>query len=185
MSGIQMSTKNPNPKDYGNHHGHVAMGILIVALLFQAAPPLSAQSANAVPVPSQFATARTVFLASGSAPGSGTHEVLIARMVYSSFYRSLSTAGRYHLVSAPADADLSMVISADSLNEPSLQLDIYDIKTHTLLWTLDEPLLGAFREKTFQKNIDKTVAALMNDLKSLASGEVPGGPATAPNVDKK
>ncbi|MGH9617016.1 MAG: hypothetical protein ACRD28_09775, partial [Acidobacteriaceae bacterium] len=181
---MQMGT--PHSKSYCKHSAHAALCVLVAALFLQAALPLSAQSANAVPVPAQFATAHTVFLASGAAPGAGGKEVLIAQMVYSSFYKSLSAAGRYRLVSTPDDAELSMVISTqtamsdvmkgDSVDESYLRLEIFDVRTHSLLWTIDEPLNGAFREKTFQKNVDKSVAAIMSDLNSLASGAVPGKP---------
>jgi len=157
---------------------------LSIAVLMLAALPLCAQVPAAVPVPSQFATAHTAFLASGSAPGSGRNERFIAQVVYSSVYKSLSTAGHYHLVSAPADAELSMVVSTqshvsdvmggDSPFEALLRLEIYDVKTHTLLWALDEQINSMFREKTFQKNVDQSVAALMVDLNALASGSVPG-----------
>lgn len=183
---MTIQTVTPRSQGYRKRSAHAAMGVLVAALLVQTALPLSAQPTSAVPVPAQFATAHTVFLASGAAPGTGGKEVLIAQMVYSTFYRSLSAAGRYRLVSAPADAELSMAISTqdaisgvmqgDSVDELFLRLEIFDVKTHTLLWVLDEPLNGAFREDTFQKNVDKSVAALMSDLNSLASGAVPDKP---------
>lgn len=162
--------------------------IAIIALnLCMACTRLHAQSADAVTVPSQFATAHTAFLASGSAPGVGGRETLIAQMVYSSLFKSLSSAGQYHLVRTPADAEFSMIISANaqvstvlngsSIDAAYLRLEVYDVKTHTLLWALDEPIQGAFREKTFQKNVDESVALLTNDLKQLASGDVPADAA--------
>jgi len=157
--------------------------ILAIAILLLAALPLSAQTPAAIPVPAQFTTAHTVFLASGSAPGSGRDEPVIAQMAYSSVYKSLSTSGRYQLVSTPADAELSMVVSTQSrISDVSrgtstdtffLRFEIYDVKTHTLLWALGEPINGTFRVKTFQKNVDLSVVLLMVDLKSLASGKIP------------
>jgi hypothetical protein len=156
----------------------ISLGMLISSM------SLLAQSPGTVPVPSQLATAHTAFLASGSAPGAGRYEPLIAQMVYTSFYKSLSAAGQYHLVGGPADAELSMVISSQShvsavtngssFDANFIRLEIYDIKTHTLLWAIDEPLEGAYREKTFQKNVDKSIAALISDLKTLAGGALPG-----------
>ena len=164
--------------------------IAIISLsLFMACIKLDAQSADAVPVPSQFATAQTAFLASASAPGVGGRETLIAQIIYSSLYKSLSSGGQYRLVSAPADSELSMIISAhahvssvvngSSFDATYLRLEVYDVKTHTLLWALDEPIQGAFRQKTFQKNVDKSIASLNNDLKQLASGAVPGDAASS------
>jgi hypothetical protein len=150
---------------------------------------VSAQSPSPIPAPSQFATAHTAFLASGSAPAAGARQALVAEMVYSSLYRSLSASGQYHLLAAPADAELSMIISTEmfvsdatngsSIPYPYLRLEIYDTKTHALLWALDEPLQGAFREKTFEKNVDEAVASLAADLKTLAAGSIPGDPSTA------
>jgi len=167
-----------------SHRRAPIKSILTVAMLLIAALPLTAQAPAAVPVPSQFATANTVFLASGSAPGRGENEPIIAQMVYRSVYKSMSATGRYKLVSTPADAEISMVISTQSrisslLNGTPiyaifLYLEIYDIKTHTLIWVLDEPVEGASREKTFQKNVDQSVAALMVDLNALADGKIPG-----------
>jgi hypothetical protein len=107
-------------------------------------------------------------------------------MMYSSFSQSLSAMGKFRVVAAPADAQLSMVLSAqtfvsDAMNgtssaAPYLRLEIFDTRTHTLLWTLDEPIKGAFREKALQKNVDDSVAALISDLKTLANGTIPGDP---------
>lgn len=143
------------------------------------------------PVPTQLATVRTIFLASGAAPGGG-HETAIAQIVYSSTYHALSAAGRYHLAGTPAEAELSMIVSTqsssnvfngDSIGGPFIRLEIYDIKTHTLLWALDEPVNGAFREKTFQKNVGESIAKLMDDLKTLASGTIPGDLTTNPKPE--
>jgi len=166
---------------------------LIALIMLISSMNLSAQTLAPIPAPSQFATARTAFLASGSAPAAGPRQALVTQMVYSSFYRSFSAMGKYRLVTAPADAELSMVLSTDSFvsdttngnsfASPYLRLEIYDTKTHTLLWTLDEPIEGAFREKTFQRNIDDSVAALIGDLKTLASGNIPADPVTNPRPE--
>jgi hypothetical protein len=163
--------------------------IALVVLLISSIS-LHAQAPVAIAVPSQFATARTAFLGSGPTPAAGLRQTAVAQVVYSTFYRSLSAVGQYRLVSAPADAELSMVLSTDSFmpnsvsggftSEPYLRLETYDTKTHSLLWTLDEPLNGYLAAKTLQQNVDQTVAALINDLKTLASGSVPGDPAAAP-----
>ena len=140
-------------------------------------------------VPSQFATAHTVFLASAGAPGSGAHEKQIAEIVYTTFYKALSSTGHYQLVENPSNADLAMNISTQSrisdvtngssADSAYLRLEIYDVKTHMLLWTINEDVQGAFREKTFEHNVDATIAALMDDLNTLANGNLPGdtGPA--------
>jgi hypothetical protein len=126
---------------------------------------VSAQSSSAVPVPSQFATAHTVFLASACAPGF-SDEKATAGAIYATVYQSLAASGRYRLVAVPADADLSMVLT---IRESVLGLEIYDVKTHTLLWVLDEPVwLPTI------KNMQASAELFINDLNTLASNKMPG-----------
>ena len=70
--------------------------------------------------------------------------------------------GRYELVASPADADLVFELRftapiADfgktAIYEPQLGLSIFDTKTHFVLWTLTEPVQGAFRKATWEKNV--------------------------------
>jgi hypothetical protein len=153
---------------------------LALAIALALTPMAHAQTA-AAPVPSQFATAQTVFLASAGAPVGGTKEKLMVNMVYSGMYDALTSLKQYRLVTAPADADLSMEVSVvvavgavnGTFNNVVLRLVVRDTKTHALLWTLDEPLDGAFREKTFQRNVDSAATKITADLKSLAEGKEP------------
>jgi len=130
-----------------------------------------------VPVPSQFASAQTVFLANASAPGY-PNEKATAAALYTSVYQLLASSGRYRPVAAPADADLSMVLTLHgdmSPHEPVfLSLQIYDVKTHTLLWVLDEPIEAAALTKTLVKNAQAGASLLIGDLNTLASGKLPG-----------
>jgi hypothetical protein len=52
--------------------------------------------------------------------------------------------------------------------EPQFGLRILDAKTHFLLWSLSEPVEGAFRKATWIKNFDQGLGALMDDLKKLS-----------------
>jgi hypothetical protein len=150
--------------------------------------PLFVRAQTGVPVPSQLSTAHTAFLASGAASAGGARQSLIAQMIYTSTYKALVADGQYRLAAAPSQAELSMIVSTDmaysdvtngsSIAFPFLRLDIYDTATHSLLWTLEEPVRGAWREKSFQKNIDDAVALLVSDLKTLAAGSIPGNPTT-------
>ena len=165
--------------------------LAIAVSLFCATTALSAQTL----VPSQFATAHTVFFASGGAPGSGGHEKQIAEIVYTTFYKALSAVGRYQLVENPSSADLAMNISAQSrisdvtngssTDSAYLRLEIYDVKTHMLIWTINEDVQGAFREKTFQRNVDTAVTALIDDLNTLANGNLPGDTSPAQSQPAK
>ncbi|WP_188758607.1 hypothetical protein [Edaphobacter acidisoli] len=139
------------------------------------------QSAGQVPVPSQFATAHNIFLAAGGAPALGNRAKLATNMSYDSMYHALETLTQYHLVANPASSDLAMETSihvavgnaGNQFNSVSLRLVVRDTKTQTLLWILDEPLDGAFREKTFQKNLDDAASHLAQDLKVLSEGREP------------
>lgn len=84
--------------------------------------------------------------------------------------------GRYELVGSPADADLVFEISfaaplvaADKLSTfaPYLRLEILDAKTHFLLWTIVEPVEGAYRKATWGKNFNTGVTNLVSDLKNI------------------
>jgi hypothetical protein len=144
---------------------------------------LFAQSPPPVPVPSQFATAKTAFLASAGSSAVSIREKDVSSMIYTSMYRFLASAKMYQLTTAPADAELSMALSLESVvtsvtNGSSfgytfIRLSVVDTKTHSLLWNIDEPINGAFREKTFLKNVDDATSRVMADLKSLASGKIP------------
>ena len=153
------------------HNSHrFSLPSIATAILLLAALRLSAQTPTAIPVPSQFATAHTIFLASASAPGY-SDEKATAAAIYTSVYQSLAVSGRYRLVTAPADADLSMVLT---IRKSVLSLEIYNVKTHTLLWVLDEPLRVATLEKTFVKNAQASALLFVDDLNTLASGKLPG-----------
>lgn len=151
---------------------------LALSIALALAPMAHAQTAA---VPSQFATAQTVFLGAAGASSGGTKEKLMVNMVYSGMYDALTSLKQYRIVTAPADADLSMEVSAvvtvgavnGTFNSVVLRLVVRDTKTHALLWTIDEPLNGAFREKTFQRNVDSAAKEIAADLKSLAEGKEP------------
>jgi hypothetical protein len=47
-------------------------------------------------------------------------------------------------------------------------LTIVDRNSHFALWSLTEPVQGAFRKATWLKNFDQSLGNLMDDLKKLA-----------------
>jgi hypothetical protein len=154
-----------------------------LALLLAAGTAIFAQAAPPVPVPSQFATAKTAFLASAGSAAVSAREKDAVSMLYTSMYRALLSAKTYQLTSAPADAELSMTLSLESAatdvtNGNSfvyvfVRLSVFDTKTHALLWNIDEPIKGAFREKSFLKNVDDATSRVLADLKALAAGNIP------------
>ena len=145
--------------------------------------PLAAQTA---PTPASIGSAQSVFAASAGAPELRTREKEAVSWMYDSLFQQLNAWGKYKVVTKPADADLALEISlqvsfsdvtnGSSIRSAFMKLDIRDRSTHALLWTLDEPIRGAFREKTFQKNINDTMTHLIDDLKALAAGHQPGDP---------
>lgn len=144
----------------------------------------AAAQSPSVAVPSQFASARTLFLGSGGAAILDNQDKEGTAMLYPSAYNALSSAGRYRLTSTPAEAEIYAVISIEggqssvshgtsSQQRIFIRLAVFDTKTHALLWNIDEPLSGAIRKATFQKNIDESVAQIVIDLNSLAAGKLP------------
>ena len=141
---------------------------------------MQAQTELDAPVPAQFATAKTAFLAYAGAPAGSR---ITPAMVYPSAFRALNKMGNYSLSATPENADLLMevsvgvqyssVSSGSSTQTPYVRLVLYDRKTHALLWEIDEMLGAAFREASMQKNIDQSMAALAADLKALAMGKLP------------
>jgi hypothetical protein len=85
--------------------------------------------------------------------------------------------GRYELVATPAEADLVFEIrfmapmyydGTLAVYEPQFGLRMLDAKTHFLLWSLTEPVEGAFRKATWLKNFDHGLDALMDDVKKVS-----------------
>ena len=143
--------------------------IAIFSILLIPSMGLWGQSATPVAVPSQLATAQNVFLASAAAPGF-SNEKAIAGILYTTVYQSLAASGRYHLVARPADAELSMVLTARLVGQQGsvLSLDIYDVKTHALLWTIDEPV---FLPQT--EDMQASALLFIDDLNALANDKLP------------
>jgi hypothetical protein len=135
---------------------------------------LPAQTSQDAPLPADFATAQTAFIASAGAPALVPKEKTVVSMMYDSFYRQLNTLNIYKITATPKDADLAFQISMQTLaNMSYMLLNIREVKTNVLLWTLYEPVDGAFREKTLQHNVNVSVGQLIEDLKSLAAGKQP------------
>jgi hypothetical protein len=172
----------------GSRIGYVA---LVAALL--AVPALNAQQASragAAPLPAQIAAARKVFISNAGADVAALEIFKRAGepdQAYNHFYSAMQAWGRYEIVSTPGEADLVLEIGFRApmyyngtlaIYEPQFELKIIDAKTHFLLWTLAEPVEGAFRKATWLKNFGQGLDALMNDAKQIsgpssANGEAP------------
>jgi hypothetical protein len=152
--------------------------IVLVVILVGSCLAAIAQSASAqasvppAPVPPQITTAKTVFVANGGADSnmSNLWKDLGGRdIAYNQFYAGMKTWGRYQLVPSPEQADLVLEIRFRYALGPSmeLQLTIMDAKTHFTLWRVAEYVQNAARQATLRKNFATTIAALVNDMKSL------------------
>lgn len=144
-----------------------------VALLCSS--PLFAQASHPIaPLPSQLRTAHTLFLANA-----GSTENVDSANAYYGVYLALAANNRYHLTETPAEAELSLEVSLDnqmssvsngnSYTDIVLRLVIRDIKTHSLIWTLFEPVVHyGSNQKTLDKNLAAAVSRIVDDLNLLA-----------------
>jgi len=152
---------------------YIALATLFIASCLQA----QSTSAPAAPVPSQFATAHTAFLASGGNAGFDADTNYTA-LVYASTYQMLQNIHHYQLTSTPAEADLSMEISVlpNSGTATILRLAVYDTKTHALLWNIDSMLYSVARTKDEPAVINAAESRISAQLQALIIGTVPLAP---------
>jgi hypothetical protein len=132
------------------------------------------------PVPSQIAAAKKVFISNAGADG--TSYAALKRggdpqQPYDSLYAAMKSWGRYELVDVPSDADLVFAIRFTApltdcgkltTYSPQLELTILETKSHYLLWTVTEPVEGAVRKATWEKNFGQGMTNLLDDLKKLS-----------------
>ena len=158
---------------------HVADLALPIILTFAAARTAPAQQQPAAaPVPPAILSAKTVFISKAS--GYSFVPLITADQPYNEFYAAIKDWGRYQVVSSPSDADLIIEIRLDCASGPcyeGLEATILDPKTYAILWVCAESVQTAARIKTNAKNFEKSMAALVADLKALsASAGTPGQP---------
>ena len=126
-------------------------------------------------------SAQKVFLANGGAApvlAKAFSEAGLTNEPYSSFYSALRSWGNWQILSSPDGADLVLVVSAEASpgtyykGMPNYNLDlelrIIDGKTRLPLWTLRQPLEGAFLKSTFERNYRSSITGLITQLKQLA-----------------
>jgi hypothetical protein len=152
---------------------------LLLGVFALVLPILSAQQpATTAPIPAPLLSAQKVFLANGGTDSIGMDAFAKAAQVdepYNSLYLALQSWGHWQLLSSPDGADLILVVrfTAPLVTGPSyapqLELTILDGKTRAPLWSLTQPVEGAFRVATWKKNYADGIAALMGQLKTLAT----------------
>jgi len=149
---------------------------ILLAAFALVLPILHAQQPAPIPVP--LLSAQRVFLANGGTDSISMDAFKKAAQVnepYNSLYLALQTWGHWQLLASPSDADLILVVrfTAPLVTGPSyapqLELTILDGKTHAPVWSLTQPVEGAFRVATWKKNYGDGIAALMTQLKTLTT----------------
>lgn len=152
--------------------------LLFCVLLF---PALSyAQTtAPAAPVPAPITSAQKIFISNGGADAISQPAFKRAGQInepYNSVYEAIKNWGHFQLLSTPDGADLVLEVRFTatmtdcgklSTYAPQLELTILDGKTHFALWVLTQPVNGAYRKATWEKNYSDGVSGLVNQLKTL------------------
>ena len=156
---------------------------LIVALAASAAvasaQPQAPSAANTVataPLPVQLAMAQKIFI--GNA---GDQENADCLRAYNTFYAGINGLGRFQLVLDPKDADLALElhyeigfgagVNGGSPTPRQFRVVIVDPKTRIILWSLTERTNYAVFQKNRDKNLDETMAALVNDFNLLSASQ--------------
>lgn len=148
------------------------------------------------PVPAAIVSAKTIFISNGGSdaglfpsPFSGDQD-----RPYNQFYKALEKDGHYQLVSDPSQADLVLELrllaplGPSNPNkaqgapdpEPQFRLEIYDRRTHYVLWTLTQTIQWAILQKTHNRNFDDALTELVKAFESL--GQAQPVPAAAPTT---
>lgn len=164
--------------------------LLATAALAQQIPPGATG-----PVPAAIVSARTIFISNGGSdsglfpsPFSGDQD-----RPYNQFYKALQADSHYQLVSDPSQSDLVLELrllapygpsnpnkaQGASDPEPQFRLEIYDRRTHYVLWTLTQSIRWAILQKTHDHNFDDALTELVKAFEAL--GQTQPVPATAPS----
>lgn len=139
------------------------------------------------PVPAAIFSAKKVFISNA------TGEIALPPgnpdLTYNEFYAAMKSGGRYELVTSPADADLVLEIrftfaigptgvsqgSGGSTQDFQFRLVILDPKSRILLWAFSESIPQSGNKVKSRQFFDQTMAAIVDDLKKLASRAGSGG----------
>jgi hypothetical protein len=161
---------------------------VVCAALLSAAAASAQQPADPQPspVPQAILSAKKVFV-SYAGDGGGLFPRLFSgnpNRVYSQFYATLKAANQFDLVSDPGDADLVLELHLDvpiarfgrettdiefaAYPEFVFRLEIYDRKTHYILWTIDQSIAWADLQKNRDRNFDGALIVLMEKFQQLA-----------------
>jgi hypothetical protein len=141
------------------------------------------------PIPTQIPAARKVFISNAGldvVSRAAFKRAGDVNEIYNRFYAAMKAWGRFELASTPSDADLIFEIrfaapitdcTKATTYQPQLTITILDAKTHFTLWKILDPVQGAFRQATWEKNVGEGLTNAMAELKTLAA---PPAAAIAP-----
>jgi hypothetical protein len=149
------------------------------------APVCTAQQPSGIPsapVPIQVRTAKKIFVS--NAPGDFAPDNPFGNYgpyrPYNEFYAALKDWGHYLLVSAPEDADLILEIRyVKRATSPQLIVTVVDPKKNVPLWWLAESIQTANFASTAERNYERAMGNLVDDLKNLMA------PANSPADNSK
>jgi hypothetical protein len=156
---------------------------VLITFVLAAASSLGAQTPASAPIapqspplPAALGSATKVFL--GNA---GDQENADCLRVYNDFYSGISKLKRFQQVLDPNQADLILelhyeidlgqAVASHDTNHSVRQFRVVliDPRSHAVLWTLVERTNYALFQSNRNKNLDETVAALVNDFDLLVS----------------
>jgi len=165
---------NTNPMQ-SNHNSFRL--IASAAALLLCAAPLAAQTAATIPIPAELLSAHTAFVANAGGPDN-----YLNTTTYKALYQALLRWNRLQLVDSPRNAELALEVSTglDSgrvgtsiIRHPaSIQLNIRDVKTQSLLWSLSEPIISL----PDSDDIKQATSKLVGDFQSLITGKLLNAP---------
>ena len=169
-----------------------ALPILATVMLLGFARIQAQQSA---PLTAPIVNAKKIFIANAGADALITASDRGAGdRYYTLFHAAMKNWGRYTPVDSPSEADLVLEIYASSpvtsvFNgtarlQPQMQLTIFDVKTHFLLWRITQSLEAGhpklFGDVDGAEKLDRAIDVLVQRLKLLVPAQTDSGqPNTA------
>src|SRR5882724_553073 len=160
--------------------------VFILASVSGLAAQETAQAGTSPTVAARLNTASSVFLSDAKGKNIATDKPYDD--ANRGFYAAMKGWNRYHFAATAADADLIFQLSREKVDadlvsqfpteKVELRLTILDPKTHAVLETLIEHVESALFLGPREKNLNKAVAALVDDLRHLAVQ--PAAPAPLP-----
>lgn len=150
---------------------------------------VQAQKPSPAPLPPQLLTAKKIFIAYGGGPSDRAGYSGADTRTYDQFFAAMKTWAHYELVASPSEADLvfdisftsplagvstsggggySAPVTSSSGYAPQFRLSIIDVKSLFSLWTIIEYIDYALLQSNRDKNFDRAMVALVNDVAKMA-----------------